>query len=187
MKAITLYEPYATLVALEQKKFETRPWSTRYRGPLAIHAAKAIPGWAKDTLRTNRCRAVLAGCGVRIGPLARPENWLPLGKVVAVCELVECIALLPPGHHWLDPRYAVEYARTCALYGIPPTKDTDEFAFGDYSGGRFVWVLANVRRLREPIPARGLQRLWEWDAPPAVLALLGEPDVRLCRQSQEPL
>ena len=39
MKALTLYEPYATLVALNLKKIETRGWRTNYRGPLAIHAA----------------------------------------------------------------------------------------------------------------------------------------------------
>ena len=38
MKAVTLYQPYASLVAIGAKKFETRSWKTSYRGPLAIHA-----------------------------------------------------------------------------------------------------------------------------------------------------
>ena len=40
MKALTLYQPWATLVAIGAKKIETRSWSTPYRGPLAIHAGK---------------------------------------------------------------------------------------------------------------------------------------------------
>ena len=40
MKALSLWQPWASLVALRVKTIETRSWSTSYRGPLAIHAAK---------------------------------------------------------------------------------------------------------------------------------------------------
>lgn len=39
MKALTLWQPWATLVAMEVKKIETRCWSTKYRGEIAIHSA----------------------------------------------------------------------------------------------------------------------------------------------------
>ena len=42
MKALPVTQPYATLVALGAKHIETRSWSTRYRGPLAIHAGKGL-------------------------------------------------------------------------------------------------------------------------------------------------
>lgn len=41
MKAITLLEPWASLMALRAKRIETRGWATLYRGPLAIHASKS--------------------------------------------------------------------------------------------------------------------------------------------------
>ena len=40
IKAITLLQPYAALVAIGAKTIETRSWYTPYRGPLAIHAGK---------------------------------------------------------------------------------------------------------------------------------------------------
>jgi hypothetical protein len=40
MKAITIIQPWATLLAIGEKKFETRSWGTKYRGELAIHASK---------------------------------------------------------------------------------------------------------------------------------------------------
>lgn len=43
MKALTLWQPWASLIALGVKTIETRGWSTNYRGPLAIHAAKRPP------------------------------------------------------------------------------------------------------------------------------------------------
>ena len=40
MKAISLWEPWATLVAMGKKRYETRSWETFYRGPLLICASK---------------------------------------------------------------------------------------------------------------------------------------------------
>lgn len=40
MKVISLLQPWATLAVIGQKKIETRSWSTKYRGPLLIHASK---------------------------------------------------------------------------------------------------------------------------------------------------
>lgn len=40
MKALTLHQPWASLIAAGVKTIETRSWSTRYRGPLAVHAGK---------------------------------------------------------------------------------------------------------------------------------------------------
>ena len=40
MKALSLWQPWAALMAVGAKRIETRHWSTAYRGELAIHAAK---------------------------------------------------------------------------------------------------------------------------------------------------
>ncbi len=159
MKAITLWQPWATLVALGAKKLETRPWHTNYRGPLAIHAAKHFRREDKALCANEPFYSTLRSAGIT------QFSELPLGAVVAVAELTTTLYLLPPGKHWLDPEYAVLYYHQCATYGIPPHKDSDEFAFGNYAAGRCVWVLTNVRALPEPIPASGLQRLWKWTPP----------------------
>ncbi|MFO1443637.1 hypothetical protein KDN24_10515 [Bacillus sp. Bva_UNVM-123] len=39
----------------------------------------------------------------------------------------------------------------------------DEWWFGDYSEGRYAWELMNLYVLPEPIPAKGLLCLWEWE------------------------
>lgn len=73
MKVITLHQPWAQAIALGLKHYETRSWGTRYRGPVAFHAAKTIPPYAREIARTFT---------ERYGPL-------PLGVVVAVAELVD--------------------------------------------------------------------------------------------------
>jgi hypothetical protein len=43
MKAISLIQPYATLIMLGLKTNETRSWDTKYDGPLVIHASAGKP------------------------------------------------------------------------------------------------------------------------------------------------
>ena len=47
MKAITICQPYAQLIAAGAKRVENRTWPTSYRGPIAIHAGKSKE-WLDD-------------------------------------------------------------------------------------------------------------------------------------------
>ena len=58
MKAITIWQPWASLLACGGKRFETRSWATSYRGPIAIHAAKKSVFDALAVIAT----ANLVGC-----------------------------------------------------------------------------------------------------------------------------
>ena len=81
IKALSLWQPWASLVALGAKRIETRHWGTRYRGPLAIHAAKR---WTREELsKTSLFR-------YRVPSL--PEAP-PLGAVVGVVNLVDCVQM----------------------------------------------------------------------------------------------
>lgn len=133
MKAISLTQPWATLVAIGAKKIETRSWSTGYRGNVAIHASKTFPRWAQELCYNGHAIGwALKAYGV---------DWtaLPKGAILCVCDLTACIR--------------VEDASV---------KGTLEEWFGDYTPGRYAWRLANVRSLPEPIPAKGSLGLWEF-------------------------
>jgi hypothetical protein len=137
IKVITVYEPWASLIALGEKKIETRGWYTKYRGPLAIHAAKKYAG---DISFQEPFYTALAPqhdlLGIRFY----------LGCVLAICNLVDCVEV--------DTTYG----------HILKVAKPNEYAFGDYSFGRFAWKLDNVHQLTEPIKATGRQRIWNWDA-----------------------
>ena len=52
MKALSLTQPWAQLIAIHAKKVETRSWPTSFSGVLAIHAAKGLgPVGGKRGLR----------------------------------------------------------------------------------------------------------------------------------------
>jgi len=142
MKALTLRQPYATLVAIGAKRVETRSWRTRYRGPLAIHAAATFPLQARELCSREPFRSALLAGGYE------QVDSLPLGGVIARCRLVDC---LPTS------------AAAGSDHGELPPAASDEWEFGDYSPGRFMWLLADVESI-EPRPARGALGLWEWSA-----------------------
>ena len=149
MRCLSLTQPFATLVATSNKMIETRSWKTSYRGELAIHAAATFPAYAREMLAYGHFARALAAAGHTIGrdPTRRGSmeitHDLPLGAIVATCRLVRC-------------------ERT---EDIAPDLPPWELAFGDYEPGRWAWVLADVVRLPEPIPAIGHLGLWEWQVP----------------------
>lgn len=84
MRAITLWQPYASLLAAGIKRHETRSWSTKYRGPLIIHAA------ARKMDADGRA---LTWRYFPDGRLAGTDfvTDLPLSTVVAVCQLTDVV------------------------------------------------------------------------------------------------
>lgn len=152
MKALTMTQPWATLVALGDNTIETRSWSTRYRGPLAIHSAKAFPAEARALCDVEPYRSVLAR-----GGYASAES-LPLGSVIALARLDDVMAFT---------RSSLRETRARSARGLLPAHEAD---FGDFSPGRFGFVLSGVERLTTPIPAKGMLGLW--DVPPTLLRAL---------------
>jgi hypothetical protein len=152
MKALTLTQPWATLVAIGAKKIETRSWKTSYRGPLAIHAAKGFPKWAREFTTQPICYE-----SIRVYHHIEPRTpyslmpGYPLGFVLATCQLVNVL-----------PVEVVDNANNVWGVSLEPLSDRER-AFGDYSPGRYAWILEDVKQLPEPIPAKGALQLWEFE------------------------
>lgn len=144
MKALTLTQPWATLVAIGAKKIETRSWSTKYRGLLAIHAA--IGGYKDDLfmMKIEPFYSALARSGIE------SRAQIPVGGIVAICELVQCFPI-----HFFQYGFCLEDHSKWVI-------THDERAFGDYTPGRYAWILENIQELPKPIRAKGKLGLWEW-------------------------
>ena len=92
MKALTIRQPWASLIACGAKRFETRGWKMNYRGKLAIHAGKHSP--EKYVHDTETQRAMYDA----LKPFFFPDkmaNWsdmewaCPLGGIIAIADLVD--------------------------------------------------------------------------------------------------
>ena len=134
MKAITLWQPWASLIAYGIKTRETRSRRPprqliasedtelgRIHERFAIHAAKRP--LTRDELESPILRAL------------PPEVLtLPLGAVVA----------------------------TALITRVDEADGTQLDPYGDYGAGRFFWTLEAVQRFDEPVPAIGHQGWWDW-------------------------
>lgn len=81
MKALTLTQPWATLVAIGAKQVETRSWFRNYEGELAVHAAKGFPEDARMECIGGPIQRALDAAGFT------DEDLLPRGAIVATCRV----------------------------------------------------------------------------------------------------
>lgn len=139
MKALTLHEPRASLIAHGWKEVETRDWYTSYRGPLAIHAALRKP----DPTDLSHVTFALGHRGFEVPALT-------FGAVVCVCQLVACLPaqLAHVNATKLKPEFEPRHGWAV------------ECLFGNYGTGRWAWILRDVQRLDRPLAARGQRKLW---------------------------
>lgn len=175
MKALTLWQPWASLIALGHKTIETRSWPARKSligQRIAIHAATRTAGWGRRGTRTDigpfEVEYDASGLLLR-GPIMWPYR-LPLGAVVGTAVLADCVQMVAE-FWWHDmPPGVLLVTQTCLEYWGKGDNEahmlidyTDQRPFGLFEPGRWAWLLTDVERFAEPIPARGAQGLWNWE------------------------
>lgn len=132
LKVLTLWQPWASLIALGFKSYETRSWAVKYRGKLAIHAAKREikPGeFGSTCIYLGSAQQVLA---------LNAHAYSNYGVIVAVADLTDCLPM---------------------TNGLIAAQTRLELSVGWWEFGRIAWKLENVIALPTPIPYRGLQAL----------------------------
>lgn len=133
MKALTISQPYASLIARGQKWVENRTWGTEYRGPLAIHAGRGT-----QYLST------------------RELHRYPAGAVIAVASLRSCILL----DYAREEAAKGKLPYTMRRDGLVAA-DLAALLAHEHTEGPYCWILGDVRRI-DPIPYAGQRGLWEF-------------------------
>jgi len=82
MKALAIRQPWAYLLAHGIKKVENRTWNTKYRGPVLIHASKAIKQADYDA-----ALSICAGLGIPLPSMTKFE----LGGIVGVMTITDVV------------------------------------------------------------------------------------------------
>ncbi|HEU4632417.1 MAG TPA: ASCH domain-containing protein [Flavisolibacter sp.] len=134
MKALSLLQPWASLVIMGAKRLETRSWNTAYRGELLIHAS------------TGKTGSILAA----EPPFSKYVNdfvQLPFGAIIGKVILT-------------DIRRVEELQLPDAVIN---RLTLEERAFGDYAIGRYAWIMEEPVQFVKPVPVRGALGLWEYN------------------------
>ena len=142
MKAITVWQPWASLLVSGRKRYETRSWATTYRGPIAIHAAKRPVRRTIDALAADRGDGwttldYFESLLMRPGEL----DQLPTGAIVGTAILTRCNLITEAFVAKLTPM---------------------ELALGDFTLGRYAWDFHVRITADSPVPVNGMQGIWEW-------------------------
>lgn len=141
MKAITIWQPWASLLISGQKIYETRSWATAYRGPIAIHAAKRPVRRIIDALAEGNFWETLA-LFESLFPGPGELVQLSTGAVVGKALLMRC--------NPIDEAFVAK---------LTPM----ERALGDFTLGRYAWEFQEMVPVDLPVPVKGRQGLWEWN------------------------
>lgn len=142
MKAVTLEQPLASLVAMRKIEIVSASWGTRYRGPLAIHASTQlhdavmgaiVPAFEQELLRAFECTS---------WPELRDTiDALPRNAVVAKVDLYDVV-------------------RSSALF---VARRPLESGFTAGVAQPVLWFVRKVEPLEPPPPAERMSSgLWEW-------------------------
>lgn len=131
MQALTIYEPWATLLVKGKKQFETREWQRNYRGLLAIHSGKQSVDIEDYPLGLSE---ILDDSKITQDNLNNNK-----GKIIAIATLKEI--------HLMTDKFINEQSELERLTGF-------------WEPRRFAWELTNIKPLPQPIAARGMPGLW---------------------------
>ncbi len=149
VKCVSMKNPWGMLVALNEKGFETRSWTTAYRGPLYIHISSRYD-------RVDRMLETEKYFYQALYPFRLHDNLIEYcGLIVARVELTDILHIREDGLYSMGRDYKK----------VLPLPIGKERAFGDYSPGRYAWKFDNIRCLQTPIPAKGKLSIWEYDMP----------------------
>jgi len=154
MKAISLWQPWASAIALDLKHFETRSWRPPQKligQPLAIHAAKrkdetGVWRWMQHKLD--------------IQPGQQPEDFHP----AALNDAAESFHALPFGAIVCLVRVEAVWQVTHRASTLKQIGEKEE-KWGDYSEGRYYWQLKPFYIFKDPIPCIGRQGIFDWTIP----------------------
>ena len=140
MRGFTLWQPMAWAIAEGHKPVENRVWRLpkQFIGQrFAVHAGKKYdPEWAEMIHDT-------------FGLAVPAKSVIALGAVIAVATFTACI-----------DEAALEALRSSDMASFDLRED-QLTALQDWFSGPYGFVVADVRKLREPVPCRGFQGLWE--------------------------
>lgn len=186
-RGLVLTQPWASAIGIA-KHYETRSWGIPknlkdVNLEVLIYAGASVPAaekkWMIEQFKEKGAfYQALTGKHVLPGGSSW-QVWqgmdnLPKGKVVAVASVKRCDLIVREVGIDKDriPDYYMAYDNgsngpMVSVSGVRVPLSKTERALGNYAKGRYVWHLDNIRLLKQPVPAKGFQRLFTPD--PATL------------------
>jgi hypothetical protein len=151
MKALTLWQPWGTLIILGAKPYEFRRWDYRSRYS-NLEGQRIVIHAGSRPVRLDEVRDILARIDAGYSALEQ-QIAVPLLERIWNAHKGEGVVELSAG---LGTAILGKPRRPLELFG-GKINDSDRI---DHS--IWAWPLSEVERWEEPIPCRGAQGFWNW-------------------------
>lgn len=137
MKALSIKQPWASLIAHVIKDIENRTWKTHFRGRIYIHASAASAGTPIELLNESQMKAIQNGfC----------ELHYPKSAIIGEVDIVDCVINHP------------------SIWAEKTTIHIENGKMFSHEKPIYNWVLANPVLYDKPIlNVKGKLSFWETD------------------------
>ena len=149
MKAITIKQPFASLIVEGIKDIENRTWKTNLRGRVLIHAGAKSADFLDSQLADHIYDFIR-----RTSKSGKDWSGYPFSAIIGSVEIVDC----------------VEYHKS--IWAEKSIDIYEQFSL-DRHEAIYNWVLANPIKFHEPIPCKGRLSFWESDV--EICHICGQP------------
>lgn len=160
LRCLSLDQPWASLVAVGVKSIETRSWPTKHRGRIGIASTKKAPRPWNLSIGSSRCGVFADRSPYATNPADGLPIKLPLGAIVATANLVDCVPVVDDGaaRNCVDVRVARPQADAALRIDDEAGREQirnirDQLPYGDFTPGRWAWLLDDVKPTTERCPA----------------------------------
>ena len=168
MKAISIKQPWASLIAHGIKDIENRTWKTNYRGKILIHASAS---WVIKPLNQinygylfsdDQWEMIRRDYRRSLNALLNPNETIypiPVSAIIGEVDIVDCV--INHSSIWAE--------KTNTIHKKPSSKDINLRGYAAlkmYQRNKpiYNWVLANAVLYNEPIlNVKGKLSFWEFE------------------------
>ena len=136
MKALSIKQPWASLIAQGIKDIENRTWKTNFRGRIYIHVSASF---------TKVQKQILQDLVVERGVTCYDPETYPVGAIIGEVDIVDCV---------------INHKSIWAEYSFEPIDDSEGYPEEPI----YNWVLENAVLYDEPIlNIKGKLSFWEFN------------------------
>jgi hypothetical protein len=147
LKALSVKQPFAYLIATGQKTIETRTWKTNYRGDVLICSGKTPH---TGTLLYFERNTIISTSAMRYAYQHKTHELMQMGKALCIARLVGC--------RKMNDNVSDRVAAWC-----------------EYQPDTYAWVFEDVRPV-DPFPIKGQLGLWDvTERQQVILGLIKQP------------
>lgn len=151
MKALSIKQPWASLIAHGIKDVENRTWKTNFRGRIYIHSTKDVIYW-KNALSLNQIDQVrIENYELLAGIVRRNLKVIPTSAIIGEVDIVDCVI-----------NYDSIWAEKMKTQPCEHVEGLDIIS----KGQKYIynWILANPVLYEEPIlNVKGKLSFWNFE------------------------